>query len=49
VNQLDVPGKQILQREPVDRVRVPAADLHDSEVPIAIRQAANLRRRLADE
>ena len=47
VNQLDVRRQQILEPEAVDRVRVPAAHLHDAVVPARVGEPADLVRRLA--
>jgi hypothetical protein len=42
MNQLDVRREEIAEREAVERVRVPAAHLHNAEVPIDARQTAHL-------
>ena len=49
VDQFNVFRKQILQAEPIDGVRVAAADLHDAVMPVRISKPADLLARLADE
>ena len=49
MNQLDVRGQDVLEAESVDRVRVPAADLHQAIVPPRVGEAADLVGRPGDD
>ncbi len=49
VNQLNIGGKNVLQAEPIDRVRVPAANFHEAIVAIWIGEAANFFRGLLNQ
>src|SRR5579863_1730133 len=48
MHQLDVFRQNVLEAEPVDGMRVPAAHLHDPVVTLRISQAADFARHLPD-